>query len=217
MFTGIVREIGQVGSIDRGADIVHITIECPGIRPDIGEGDSIAIDGCDLTATSLTKNGFTADVTKETLLKTTLGDLNTGTSVNLEPSLTPSTPISGHLVLGHIDGVGTVRSFDRSGDQAELIVTPPDDLMKFIAQKGSITISGVGLTVVKVTRDNFSVWLVPYTLGHTTFSNLRPGSKCNIEVDVLARYVVRALEAGVQPGRQSGGITEKFLHEHGFG
>ena len=105
MFTGIVREIGTVTGVERGADLVRLTITCPGIRPDIGEGDSIAIDGCDLTATSLTSDGFHCDATKETLKLTTLGDLEIGSIVNLEPSLTPSTPISGHFVLGHIDGV----------------------------------------------------------------------------------------------------------------
>jgi riboflavin synthase len=199
----------------READLVRFEIECPGIRPEINEGDSIAINGCDLTATSLTQNGFRCDATKETLSKTTLGEMKTGTRVNLEPSLTPSTPISGHFVLGHIDGVGTVRSFKRTGDQAELIIRPPDELMRFIASKGSITVDGAGLTVVNVTNDTFSIWVIPYTLDHTTLGDIRPGQDVNLEVDVLARYVVRALEAGV-PAKQ-GGLTEEFLKEHGFG
>jgi len=215
MFTGIVREIGRVEAAKRGADMVHLTIKCPTIRPGINEGDSIAIDGCDLTATSLTASGFRCDATKETLARTTLGDLNVGSKVNLEPSLTPSTPISGHFVLGHIDGVGTVRSLRRTGDQAELVVAPPHELMRFIAEKGSIAVSGVGLTVVGVTPDTFSCWLIPYTLEHTTLAEMQAGAKVNLEVDVLARYVVRALEAGVKV--EGKGITEEFLREHGFG
>lgn len=214
MFTGIVREIGTIKSVNRESELIRFEIDCPGIRPDIGEGDSIAIDGCDLTATTLSKIGFMCDATKETLNKTTLGDLRTGSKVNLEPSLTPSTPISGHLVLGHIDGVGAVRKLKRLGTQAELVVSPPADLMKFIAVKGSVTISGVGLTVVDVMSDAFSCWVIPYTLDHTMLGELKPGGKVNIEVDVLARYVVRALEAGVK--QNAGGITEEFLRKHGY-
>jgi riboflavin synthase len=215
MFTGIVREIGNMSAVERRDDILHLTIECPGIRPGIAEGDSIAVEGCDLTAAALTQTGFRCDVTKETLARTTLGELRAGSKVNLEPSLTPSTPISGHFVLGHIDGVGTIRSLKRGGDQAELVVAAPLELMKFIAQKGSIAISGVGLTVVVVLHDSFSCWLIPYTLEHTTLGSVRSGGKVNLEVDVLARYIVRALEAGVKPVGET--ITEEFLQEHGFG
>jgi riboflavin synthase len=214
MFTGIIREIGTVKSVKRETDLIRFEIECPAIRSGIGEGDSIAIDGCDLTATTLTKSGFACDATKETLLQTTLSDLKPGSKVNLEPSLTPSTPISGHIVLGHIDGVGTVRKLNRLATQAELIVSPPAELMKFIARKGSITVSGVGLTVVDITSDSFSCWVIPYTLEHTMLGEIKPGSRVNIEVDVLARYIVRALESG---GILKGvGITEEFLHKHGY-
>jgi riboflavin synthase len=212
VFTGIVREIGRVVSVERATDLVRLDIECPTIRPGIGVGDSIAIDGCDLTATSLTPSGFRCDATKETLRRTTLGELK---AVNLEPSLTPSAPISGHFVLGHIDGVGEVRSLKRTGDQAEIVIAPPHELMRFIAEKGSIAVSGVGLTVVGVGGDSFSCWLIPYTLENTTLGSMRAGGRVNIEVDVIARYVVRALEAGV-PARKEG-ITEEFLREHGFG
>jgi len=214
MFTGIVKEIGMIKSVRRSADMVHFEIYCPVIRPDIVEGDSIAIDGCDLTAAVLTESGFKCDATKETLIRTTLGDLQVGSKVNLEPSLTPTTSISGHFVLGHIDGVGEIRSLKRMGEQAELVVAPPQDLLKFIAEKGSITIAGVGLTVVDVTADTFSVWVIPYTLEHTSLGTMKPGSKVNLEVDVLARYVVRTLEMGIPSKRE--GITEEFLKEHGF-
>ncbi len=214
MFTGIVKEIGSVKAVRRGADMVHLEIECPVIRPVIVEGDSIAINGCDLTATVLTQNGFKCDATLETLKRTTLGDLQVREKVNLEPSLTPTTSISGHFVLGHIDGVGEIRSLKRTGDQAELVVAPPGDLLKFIAEKGSITIAGVGLTVVDVTSDTFSCWVIPYTIEHTTLGSMQPGSKVNLEADVLARYVVRALESGIPAKRE--GITEEFLREYGF-
>lgn len=214
MFTGIVQEIGSVVSAGRGPEIVHFEIACPTIRPRIGVGDSVAIDGCDLTATSLTPAGFRCDATKETLSKTILGELAVGSRVNLELSLTPSTPISGHIVLGHIDGVGIVRSLKRTGDQAEIVVAPPRELMRFIAPKGSIAVSGVGLTVVDVTADAFSSWLIPYTLENTTLGLMRARSKVNVEVDILARYVVRALEAGVR--LRGEGVTEEFLKDHGF-
>ena len=215
MFTGIVREIGTVKKAMREKDLMRLEIACPTIRPNLGLGDSVSIDGCDLTVVKLTDKGFTCDATKETLALTTLGDFKTGTEVNLEPSLTPSTPISGHFVLGHIDGVGVVESLNRQGDQAELIVSPPDELMKFIARKGSITVSGVGLTVVNVTDRTFSCWLIPYTLENTNLGDLKQGSRVNLEIDVLARYIVRAIEAGVKPDT-SGRITQDFLKEHGF-
>jgi len=214
MFTGIIREIGKISSIKRGNDIVRLDIECPLIRPKLNEGDSIAINGCDLTATVLTSNGFRCDATLETLKRTTLGKLQPGSLVNLEPSLTPSTPISGHFVLGHIDDIGQVKTIKRMPQQAEIVVTSPRELLKFIAQKGSITIDGVGLTVVNVSDSTFSCWIIPYTLLHTTLGKIKPGDTVNLEVDVLARYVVRALEAGTTP-KQSG-ITEDFLREHGF-
>lgn len=214
MFTGIVHEIGAVKSAERGRDIIHFEINCPLLRPQINEGDSIAIDGCDLTATNLTPSGFKCDATLETLKRTTLADLAPGTKINLEPSLTPSTPISGHFVLGHIDGVGTIRSFKRLENQAELVVALPKELMRYVAEKGSIAISGVGLTVVDVQDDSFSCWIIPYTLEHTTLGAKRPGDKLNIEVDVLARYVVRAIDAGLT--NRGGRITEDFLKEHGF-
>jgi len=225
VFTGIVREIGRVVSVERSTDLVRLDIDCPTIRPDIGVGDSIATDGCDLTATLLTPSGFRCDATKETLKRTILGALKVGSSVNLEPSLTPSTPISGHFVLGHIDGVGEVRSFKRTGNQAEIVIAPPRALMRFIAEKGSIAVSGVGLTVVDVSEGSFSCWLIPYTLENTTLGSMRPGARVNIEVDVLARYVVRALSCGVHMLEDSHvdatarkeGITEEFLREHGFG
>jgi len=119
-------------------------------------------------------------------------------------------------VLGHIDGVGSVKSLKRTGEQAEIIVEPPPELMKFIARKGSVTIAGVGLTVVNVTDTTFSCWVIPYTLEHTTIGLHQgdPGAKINIEIDVLARYVIKALESGISS--KSGGITEEFLSEHGF-
>lgn len=216
MFTGIIKELGTIKSVVRTPGIVKLVIDCPIIRPDIVLGDSIAIDGCDLTATKLLETGFECDATIETLKLTTLGDLQPGSKVNLEPALTPQTSISGHFVLGHIDGAGKVRSLKRTGEQAEIIVEAPTELMRFIARKGSITIAGVGLTVVDVTVDTFSCWVIPYTLEHTTLGGHQgtPGAKINIEIDVLARYVVKALESGISARKE--GITEEFLHKHGF-
>jgi riboflavin synthase len=203
-----------IKSAERGREIIHFEINCPLLRPRINEGDSIAIDGCDLTATKLGQSGFKCDATLETLKRTTLADLAPGSKVNLELSLTPSTPISGHIVLGHIDGAGTIRSFKRLDNQAELVVALPKELMRFVAEKGSIAVSGVGLTVADVRDDSFSCWIIPYTLEHTTLGAKRPGDKVNVEVDVLARYVVHAIEAGVM--NRGGRITEEFLKEHGF-
>lgn len=214
MFTGIVKEVGTVARLRREPNLIKLEINCPLIRPQLKEGDSVAIEGCDLTVTSLLQNGFACDATLETLRRTTLGDLSVGSKVNLEPSLTPSTPISGHFVLGHIDGVGIVRSFKKMPNQAEITIEPPRELMRFIAEKGSIALSGVGLTIVSVTSDAFSCWIIPYTLEHTTLGGLRTNDRLNIEVDVIARYVVRALEA--RNSAQTGSITEEFMKEHGF-
>ena len=208
-----MREIGLVRSAVRKGELVRLEIECPLIRAGLSEGDSVAVDGCDLTAVELTGKGFFCDAGLETLRRTTIGELEAGSRVNLEPSLTPSTPISGHFVLGHVDGVGVVKSLVRRKDQAELVVSPPRELLKFIAEKGSIALSGVALTVVSVSSTEFSTWLIPYTLEHTTLGELSAGRRVNLEVDVLARYVVRALEAGVE--RESR-LTEEFLREQGF-
>jgi riboflavin synthase len=192
MFTGIVQDLGQVISRDmRGVDArlviatKHIDLANAAI------GDSISVQGVCLTVTSLTADSFSADVSHETLSLTTLGELEVGSAVNLEPALRAGDRLGGHLVSGHVDGIAHVASTGRDGDSLRVRVTVPADLARYIARKGSVTLDGVSLTVNDVEGATFGVNLIPLTQTVTTLGKLQPGAKLNLEVDQMARYVER--------------------------
>ena len=192
MFTGIVQAIGTVESLTPAAGDVELAIDT-GVL-DLTRtvlGDSISVAGACLTVTRLTGHGFCADVSRETLAKTTLGTLAPGSPVNLEPALRVGDALGGHYVTGHVDGVGAVVSVESDARSWRVVVELPEALARFVAPKGSVTVEGVSLTVNEVAGRRFGVNLIPHTCEVTTLGSLRAGSPVNIEIDIIARYVDR--------------------------
>ncbi|MDT0166175.1 riboflavin synthase [Actinotalea sp. AC32] len=195
MFTGIVEEVGTVVAVDRSQD-ARLTLRGPVVTDGVRDGDSIAVDGVCLTVTSSDGTGvFTADVMPETLRRTTLGGLEPGAPVNLERAVRADGRLDGHLVQGHVDGVGELVSRTPGARWDDLEIRLPRELARYVAEKGSITVSGVSLTVTHVGDDMFGVSLIPTTLEATTLGRLQPGDPVNLEVDVVAKYVERLLGA----------------------
>lgn len=190
MFTGIIEDIGRVSGIKRKQKESVFTFEVHKI--DIAEvelGESIAVNGACLTVASLGKNTFTVDASRETLSKTNLGKLKSGSRVNLERSLRVGAKLGGHLVNGHVDGVGRALSKKKHGDSIEFRFSVPDALAKYIVQKGSVAVDGVSLTVNEVKGSDFTVNIIPYTLEETIFGALKAGDDVNIECDIIGKYV----------------------------
>ncbi|MBI5559672.1 MAG: riboflavin synthase [Deltaproteobacteria bacterium] len=211
MFTGIIETIGTVKSVEKKGGSAKIAIISPFKGGGLKAGDSIAVDGACLTVTGFKGEQFTADVSEETIRKTTLGSLKTGDRVNLERPLTPLKPLGGHIVTGHIDCVGELKDKSSSGDYATLGFAIPAEFQRLVVYKGSVAVDGISLTVAKITESGFTVALIPHTLETTTISDKKTGSKVNIETDIIGKYVERFLSA-----YKKGGITEGFLEEHGF-
>jgi riboflavin synthase len=196
MFTGIVEELGRVAAIQELPDnAIRITIEGPIVLSDANLGDSICVNGVCLTVAEQAGDQFTADVMSETINRTTIGDLLAGSQVNLERPVTLATRLGGHLVQGHVDAVGEVTAREHSDNWDVLTITPPKDLLKYVVEKGSITIDGTSLTVSAVTDTTFSVSLIPATLDKTTLGIRQIGDRVNLEVDVLAKYVEKLVAA----------------------
>ncbi len=190
MFTGIVEELGTVVAITAlPEDAVQLSIRGPLVTSDAGLGDSIAVNGVCLTVATLADETFMADVMRETLVRTTTGELTVGDRVNLERPVTLATRLGGHIVQGHVDGVGTVSARQHAEHWDVVTINVPTDLLKYIVEKGSITIDGTSLTVSARTPDSISVSLIPATLEKTTLGLRQVGDKVNLEVDVLAKYV----------------------------
>ena len=193
MFTGIVREQGTVTDLDGGIESLALTIEAPVTAPTIELGGSVSINGVCLTAESVSPTALVFRAIPETLSRTTLGRLEVGATVNLEPALRAGEPLGGHLVQGHVDGVGTVRTTEPEGDGRRLTIDVDESLLRYCVEKGSITVEGVSLTVASLDERGFSLALIPHTLAVTTLGSLAPGDQVNLEVDVLAKYVERLL------------------------
>ncbi len=218
MFTGIIEAKGYVESLQpKGGDMRIViksdTLDCS----DIALGDSIATNGVCLTAVELFTNGYAADVSVETLKATTVGQWQTGSHVNLEKALTPTTRLGGHMVSGHVDGVGEIIARTTTARAEHFTVKAPAELAKYIAHKGSITVDGTSLTVNAVNGDTFELTIVPHTLSWTIIEAYRAGTKVNLEVDLIARYLERLLlgdKAAVQD--QKSGISEAFLAQNGY-
>lgn len=194
MFTGLVEELGTVASIVREGAGVALTLTAPLAASDAAIGDSIAVNGCCLTVVRRDGDALTFEAGSETLSRTNLGRLQTGSCVNLERSLRVGDRLGGHYVSGHIDGLGTLAARREEGPWAFLWFRVPGDLARQMASKGSIAVDGVSLTLVEVTSDQFSVALIPHTLSVTTLGNLQIGDSVNLETDLLAKYVQRQLE-----------------------
>jgi len=212
MFTGIIQCVGRVARLEpRGGDVrLHVDTASLDLS-DVQLGDSIAVSGVCLTAIALGERGFAADVSNETLSLTTLGQLEAGDPVNLEKALRLADRLGGHLVSGHVDGVGKVVSVTPDARSQRWIFEVPANLARYIAAKGSICIDGTSLTVNEVAGSRFGVNLIPHTVEHTAFHARRTGDAVNIEVDVIARYVERLIGSGEAPR-----LDEAFLKQHGF-
>lgn len=216
MFTGIILAVGKIAVLEKRAGDCRLTIAV-GALPlaEAQLGDSIAVNGVCLTAVELGKDYFCADVSNETLSRTTLATAQVGAKVNLELALTPTTRLGGHIVSGHVDGIGTVLEKKQDARSYRFKVQAPDNLAKYIAEKGSICIDGISLTVNAVAGAVFEVNIVPHTLQQTTLADIGVGTKVNLEVDLLARYLERLLQ-GDSAATQSGGITAELLYNSGF-
>ena len=221
MFTGIIQSIGTIADLQpKGGDMALVVNTGKLELSDVALGDSIAVNGVCLTAIALSDSNFTADVSRETLSLTSLGALSKGSSVNLEKALTLQTRLGGHMVSGHVDGLGEVESRHNDGRSERFRIKAPDELAKYIAAKGSITIDGVSLTVNTVDGAYFEINIVPHTIQETIIGSYQSGTKINLEVDVIARYLERLMQgdaAAISGSKNLGEkITESFLAESGF-
>jgi riboflavin synthase len=198
MFTGIVEELGTVEAIEPQGDALRLSIRATTVLDDVHLGDSISVNGCCLTAAAVEADVWTADVMQETLDKTSLLGARRGDRVNLERAVTAGTRLGGHIVQGHVDGVGEVASVTREGESALLEVSAPEELLRYVVEKGSITVDGVSLTVAGRAPGAFRVALIPHTMSVTTLGPQALGRRVNLEVDVVAKYV-EALVAPYAP------------------
>ena len=212
MFTGIIEEVGKVQGVRRGRNSAAVSIGAGMIPEGIRLGDSIAVNGVCLTVTSFSKSGFTADVMHETLTRSSLGSLRTGSPVNLERAMPANGRFGGHIVSGHIDGTGTISTIAKDDNAVWYTVKAGPHILKYIIEKGSVAIDGVSLTVAKVHNDGFSVSIIPHTAAQTILSEKRIGDIVNLENDCIAKYVERLL--GTQSPKAA--ITTEFLAKHGF-
>jgi riboflavin synthase len=195
MFTGIVVELGRVVALDWHGEGAVIAVRAPVVTADARHGDSIAVSGVCLTVTAVDGDVFTADVMKETFDRSALGSVAVGDEVNLEPAVTPSTRLGGHIVQGHVDGVGTVLGRTPGERWEDVRIGLPDELARYVVEKGSIGVDGISLTVTSVDERSFQVSLIPTTLALTTLGRKQVGALVNLEVDVIAKYVEKLVGA----------------------
>jgi riboflavin synthase len=194
MFTGIIEELGKVSAIEQQPDAIRLTIDCSKVLSDLKRGDSISCSGTCLTAIDIDGSSFTADVMLETLKCSSLSEVKVGDVINLERAMQHETRFGGHIVQGHVDGVGEVISREKSDNWDWVRIRIPADLMKYVVMKGSITIDGISLTVNELGEDHIAVSLIPETLEVTTLGYKHPGDKVNVEADVLAKHIERLLQ-----------------------
>jgi len=228
MFTGIVEDLGTIVGLENDADFARLTVDSPTVVTDRTEiGESIAVNGVCLTVTSVRGTTFTADVMHETLRRSSLGSLRRGDHVDVERAMLADGRFSGHIVSGHIDGTGVITSIARDGIAVVVTIRAPYALMRFIAEKGSIAVEGISLTVTHAGRDSFGVSIIPHTAAHTVLDERRIGDVVNLETDPIAKYTARLLEmpagggtdgvtAGTDGDAGTGAITADFLAAHGF-
>jgi riboflavin synthase len=221
MFTGIVEELGIIRSIQHKSQDTTLEIQASEVLTDAKVGDSIAVDGACLTIRSRTPEAFTADISAETLRRTTLGERKVGEQVNLERSLRLSDRLGGHLVLGHVDEVATICAWKDEGDASLMRVTISDNTRRYITYKGSVTVDGISLTVSNISTDSFEVALIPHTKEVTTLGTKRNGARVNLEVDLIARYLETLLKntegkTGWTEQPPSETLNLSFLAKHGY-
>jgi riboflavin synthase len=211
MFTGIVEDLGTVGEVRRGPSSARLRISTRLPLAEVRDGDSISVDGACLTVVARSSDAFEVEAAVETLSRTTLGERRVGDPVHLERALRLSDRLGGHLVTGHVDGVGTVASRVQRGPALEVTFHGPPEILRYVIPKGSIAVDGVSLTVNEREADRFSVVLVPYTREKTLLDRREPGARVNLEADLIGKYVERL----ASPGRE-GGLSLEFLRAHGY-
>ena len=215
MFTGIVEEIGTLREVERGSRSAVLSIGCRTVLEGTKVGDSIAVNGVCLTVTSLRGDGYTADVMAETLDRSSLGGLKKGSRVNLERAMAADGRFGGHIVAGHIDGTGRIEDVKRDETAVWYRVSAEPAVLRYIVEKGSITIAGISLTVAEVTDRDFSVSIIPHTQANTALADRRTGDVVNLETDIIGKYVEKLLMPQ-EPQKKESKLTMEFLAEHGF-
>ncbi len=216
MFTGIIEAIGSIKTISINHQGARLTVSCPTLdMSDVKLGDSIATNGICLTVVAFDSQSFSADVSNETLTRTAFGSYQQNQQVNLEKAMLPTTRFGGHIVSGHVDAVAEIKSINNDGNSVEYWLSMASNIAPYIAEKGSITVDGISLTVNSLKQDQFRLTIVPHTTEQTIIPGYKIGTKVNIEVDVMARYIERLLQAK-QTENPSGGVTEALLAKSGF-
>jgi len=217
MFTGIIQSVGEIAATEAKGNDARIRVLTHKLDlSDVQPGDSIAVNGVCLTAVELPGDGFWADVSGETLSVTTFKSLAVGTKANLEKAITPSTRLGGHLVSGHVDGIGKVVERYDDGRSVRFHIQTPNDMAKYIAEKGSVCVDGISLTVNAVKGAVFELNIVPHTLQETTMAQFKVGTEVNLEVDIIARYLERLILGDKAADVKTSGISMDMLSEHGF-
>lgn len=220
MFTGLIEEVGVLRGVSSGGEMMVLNIGASLIMGDLKIGDSVSVNGVCLTATSIGEHSFTVDVMPQTYRNSNLKELRSGSKMNLERAMAAGGRFGGHIVQGHVDGTGEIRSVKRDQNAVVFEITPDkNSLFKYIIPKGSITIDGISLTVVNTTSSAFTVSIIPHTLGETVLNHKRPGDSINIECDVLGKYVDHLLHyrgAGSEEEESSSRISHDFLAANGF-
>ncbi|TFE02993.1 riboflavin synthase [Jeotgalibacillus salarius] len=210
MFTGLIEEVGTIHNLQKGKNSMILTITCSKVIKDAGIGDSISINGVCLTVTELADHRFSVDVMPETMKSTTLHELTKGSKVNLERAMAAGGRFGGHFVSGHVDGTGIIQSMKKEENAIYIYIQAPDELMKYFMMKGSVAVDGTSLTIFDVKNNAFMISLIPQTAEDTIIASKSPGSKVNIECDMIAKYVQNLM----QP--QQSGIDAAYLKENGF-
>lgn len=215
MFTGIIEETGTLYEMIKGALSAEIRIRCKKVLEGTRVGDSIAVNGICLTVTSIAKDGFTADVMAETMRRSSLRELTAPGTVNLERAMAADGRFGGHIVSGHIDGTGRITDIRQEENAVWYTVEAEEALLRYIVEKGSVTLDGISLTVAKVTEKDFQVSVIPHTRRETSLAERKPGNMLNIECDIIGKYVEKLL-GGQRTEQSKSRIDENFLMEHGF-
>ena len=216
MFTGIIEELGKIRSIEKRGEGARLVIEARTVTQETNEGDSISVNGVCLTAIDVRPDSFAADGSRETLQRSTLGQLKSGSVVNLERAVTPSTRLGGHIVQGHVDGRGSFLSAEEHGGSWTVRIGYPQDLSRYLVFKGSVSVEGISLTIAALQENLFEIAVIPKTWTGTNLSQLRPNDPVNLEVDIIAKYVERMMSPGHFKEQSESTLTMEKLAELGY-
>lgn len=216
MFTGIVEELGQVKALSLRGNSGTLTVKAKKVLEGTKIGDSIAVNGVCLTVTNMKNNEFSADVMAETVRRSSLGALRDGSYVNLERAMAADGRFGGHIVAGHVDGVGTIAAIEQDDNAIWFTITAPEQVLRYVVEKGSIAIDGISLTVARVEPDRFAVSVIPHTAAVTLLGRRRTGDRVNLESDIIGKYVERLLRPAPELKTKESKLTMEFLSKHGF-